>query len=64
MNTMDVRLIAAVGRSGQLGLDGKLPWHNPVDLAWFKDQTMGGIVLAGHKTWCGLPDLPGRKLLL
>lgn len=61
---MDIRLIAAVGRSGQLGLGDNLPWHDPEDLAWFKDQTMGGIVVAGWKTWRTLPDLPGRKLIL
>jgi dihydromethanopterin reductase len=57
---MDVRLIAAVGRRGQLGLGGRLPWHDPVDLRWFKENTMGGVVLFGGRTYRAVGDLPGR----
>lgn len=57
---MDVRLIAAVGRDGQLGLGGKLPWHDPIDLKWFKETTMGGVVLMGGRTYDKVGNLPGR----
>jgi dihydromethanopterin reductase len=59
----DIRLIAAVGRHGQLGLGGKLPWHDPLDLRWFRDQTMGGVVLFGGRTFEAVGDLPGRTKL-
>lgn len=47
---MKIILIAAVGNQGQLGLDGKLPWHNPEDLAEFRCKTMGHVVVMGRKT--------------
>lgn len=57
-----IHLISAVGRSGQLGLDNKLPWHCPEDLKWFKEMTMGQVVVVGHNTAETLPPLPGRKV--
>lgn len=60
---IDVRLIAAVGRRGQLGLDGRLPWHDPEDLRWFREQTMGGVVVLGGRTWAAMPYLPGRQVV-
>lgn len=59
-----VNLIAAVGRSGQLGLNGRLPWYDPRDLQWFKEMTWGGIVVVGSVTARSLPPLLGRSLLV
>lgn len=59
-----VNLIAAVGRSGQLGLNGQMPWHDRRDLQWFKELTMGGIVVVGSVTAAGLPPLVGRRVLV
>lgn len=61
---MAVNLIAAVGLSGQIGLNGKLPWYNKEDLKWFKNMTSGGIVIVGHKTYQKLPELPGRVVMV
>jgi dihydromethanopterin reductase len=58
----DVRLIAAVGRSGQLGLGGQLPWKNPVDLRWFREQTIGGVVVMGGRTYDVVGELSGRVM--
>lgn len=57
-----IHLIAAVGRSGQLGLNNKLPWHDPEDLRWFKKMTMGQVLVVGHNTAQTLPPLPGRRV--
>lgn len=40
-----------------------LSWDVPEDLAFFKEQTMGGRVLMGRGTWDSLPvkPLPGRE---
>jgi dihydromethanopterin reductase len=57
---MDVRLIAAVGRRGQLGLGGRLPWRDPVDLRWFRTTTMDGVVVLGGRTYDAVGELPGR----
>lgn len=57
-----IYLIAAVGRQGQIGLNGRLPWRHPEDLQWFKEQTMGKVVVCGFNTAEHLPPLPGRRL--
>lgn len=61
---MSLYLIAAVGRSGQLGLSGKLPWRDPADLKWFRLMTTGGIVIVGHNTAQVLPELPDRTVVV
>lgn len=43
---------------------GKVPWHIPDDLKFFKDTTMGHACVMGRKTWDSIPEkyrpLPGR----
>jgi dihydrofolate reductase len=58
---MRVSLIAAMDRNRVIGLENHLPWHLPVDLKWFKKNTMGKVVVMGRKTFesIGRP-LPGR----
>ena len=60
--TQSVNLIAAVGRQGQVGLAGRLPWHNPADLAFFRRMTMGGAIVVGRGTRPAMPYLPGRMV--
>ena len=57
-----VSLIVAVSRNGVIGNKGKLPWHIPADLKFFKKMTMGKPVIMGRKTWdsLGHNPLPGR----
>lgn len=59
---MQVNLIAAIGKRGQIGLNQTLPWFNAEDLAFFKEATRGGILLFGQRTYDGLRDrdFPGR----
>lgn len=66
---MDIRLIAAVGRRGQLGLDGDMPWGRsfPDDLRRFRELTTGGIVVVGWRTWPTverLQDTHGRRFVV
>ena len=58
---MDVRLIAAIGRRGQLGRDGDMPLGRsfPNDLRRFRELTAGGIVLVGWRTWQTVERLQG-----
>ena len=65
MNTgVSINLIAAVGKSGQIGLNGELPWRDPRDFAWFRCVTMNSIVVVGWRTAQKLPPLPGRELIV
>jgi dihydrofolate reductase len=58
--------IVAMDRAGCIGRAGRLPWHHPEDLAFFKRTTLGGTVVMGRVTWDGLPrrPLPGRDNLV
>ncbi|HEX8284482.1 MAG TPA: dihydrofolate reductase [Pyrinomonadaceae bacterium] len=58
---MTITAIVAVDRNGAIGKDGKLPWHYPADLKFFREQTTGNAVVMGYKTWLTLKrPLPGR----
>lgn len=58
-----LHLIAAVGHSGQIGLDNKLPWpKNHDDLAVFRKLTDGHDIIVGNRTASFLPTLPNRKI--
>jgi dihydromethanopterin reductase len=59
---VDVRVICAIGRQGQLGLHGALPWEgNPepeykADVARFFALTRGHVVISGPRTFASFPD--------
>lgn len=57
-------MIAIVAMSPQrvIGAEGRIPWHIPEDLKFFKRTTLGHAVLMGRKTYesIGKP-LPGRE---
>lgn len=59
-----IKAIFAVDHWGGMGLNGSLPWpHHTEDLQYFKEQTQGGIVVMGRRTWDDpkMPKpLPGR----
>ncbi|TVP77490.1 MAG: dihydrofolate reductase [Puniceicoccaceae bacterium] len=59
MNTY--KAIAAMSENRVIGNSGDIPWHLPEDFKWFKQKTMGGILVMGRKTYesIGRP-LPGR----
>ena len=58
---MAITGIVAVDRNGAIGKDGRLPWHYPADLRFFKEQTTGHACVMGYKTWLTLKrPLPGR----
>ena len=59
---MQIALIAALARNRAIGVDGRLPWHLPDDLAHFKRTTAGSPVLMGRRTFesIGRP-LPRRE---
>lgn len=48
-----------------IGNGNKIPWHIPDDFKWFKQTTMGHILVMGRKTFesIGKP-LPGRETMV
>lgn len=60
---MKIILIAAIGKNRELGLNGKMPWHLPADLALFKKNTLNQTLIMGRKTFASLGNkaLPKRE---
>ncbi len=53
--------IVAVAENYAIGKDGKLPWHYPADLKFFKRTTSGNAILMGFNTWASIgKPLPKR----
>jgi dihydrofolate reductase / thymidylate synthase len=59
------KIIAAVDEAGGIGLGGKIPWHYPLDLQYFREQTAGHTLIMGRITYesIGL-QLPGRTTII
>lgn len=55
-------MVVAIDAARGIGVDNKLPWHLPEDLAHFKRVTLGRPIIMGRKTFdsIGRP-LPGRR---
>jgi dihydrofolate reductase len=55
-------LIVVAADNGVIGLGGKMPWHLPAELKYFRARTIGKPVIMGRKTFqsIGRP-LPGRE---
>ena len=57
-----IRAMCAIGRRGQLGLAGRLPWEGhegpefAADVARFFAVTRGHVLIAGPRTFRSVPD--------
>ena len=59
------KAIAAMSLNRVIGAGNKIPWHLPEDFKWFKQTTMGNVVVMGRKTFESLgKPLPNRKNLV
>ena len=60
-NKPRVSVIAALARNRVIGIENRLPWRLPEDLAHFKALTLNHPILMGRKTFESLGrPLPGR----
>ena len=51
-----------MARNRAIGLEGRIPWHLPADLKFFKRTTLGHVIVMGRKTFDSLgKPLPGRE---
>jgi dihydrofolate reductase len=57
-----IALVLAVASNGVIGKNNDLPWPRlKGDMKFFRDLTMGGVVVMGSNTWRSLPKrLDGR----
>ena len=58
-----ITLIVGRDRNGAIGKDNDIPWYAPEDLAFFKQETLGGAVVMGRNTWESLPFKPLKNRL-
>lgn len=56
--------IVARGMNGEIGANNKLLWNIPEDLQFFKESTIGHVVLMGRKTYENLPRPLSRRIVL
>lgn len=62
MTNANLTLVVAMDRERGIGIDNKLPWHLPEDLAHFKRVTLGQPIIMGRKTFDSIGRaLPGRR---
>src|SRR6476659_6646294 len=55
-------LVVAIDAQRGIGVDNKLPWHLPEDLAHFKRVTLGPPIIMGRKTCASIGrPLPKRR---
>ena len=60
-NKPRISVIAALAKNRVIGIENRLPWRLPEDLAHFKTLTLGHSILMGRKTFESLGrPLPGR----
>ena len=61
----DLKAIAAMSLNRVIGNGNKIPWHLPEDFKWFKQVTMGQVLVMGRRTFesIGKP-LPGRETIV
>jgi dihydrofolate reductase len=56
--------ILARGKNGEIGKDNRLLWSISEELKYFKDCTLGHVVLMGRKTYESLPKPLERRVVL
>lgn len=63
LKEIKISAIAAMASNRVIGTDNKLPWHIPEDLKFFKEKTLGKIVIMGRKTFDSVGAKPMPKRL-
>lgn len=56
-------VIVACAEQFGIGLDNKMAWHCPEELALFKERTMDSVLIMGRKTVENLPKLKDRYII-
>lgn len=63
-----MRAIYARSLDNAMAVGGKLPWHVPTDLLWFRAVTLGQTIVLGKNTFMALQDaditLDKRRIII
>lgn len=57
-------IIVATDKNMGIGKNGKMPWHIPEELKFFKETTLNHRIVIGRKTFEGVGVLPNRKTIV
>jgi dihydrofolate reductase len=60
-NPIEVSAIVAVDDKYGMGKGGTLPWHDPIDMHYFRDVTYNSICIMGRKTYEDINRIRGGK---
>ncbi len=65
MNNPKISLICAIAENRAIGKNNQLLWHIPEDFKYFKEKTIGHVIIMGQKTYesIGKP-LPNRTTVV
>ena len=59
------KAIAAMSLNRVIGNGLEIPWHLPEDFKWFKQTTMGQVLVMGRRTFDSIGRaLPGRETMV
>ena len=59
------KAIAAMSENRVIGRGKEIPWHIPADFKWFKETTMGHVLVMGRRTFESIGKaLPGRETMV
>lgn len=58
---MKISLIVARTLNHVIGKENQMPWNLPVDLAWFRQNTLGKPVIMGRKTYKSIGRLLPKR---
>ena len=59
------KAIAAMSENRVIGRGREIPWHIPEDFKWFKETTMGHVLVMGRRTFESIGKaLPGRETMV
>ena len=65
MPALPFKAIAAMSLNRVIGSGNSIPWHLPEDFAWFKQTTMGHVLVMGRRTFESIDrPLPGRETIV
>ena len=65
MPVASFQAIAAMSLNRVIGNNNNIPWHLPEDFKWFKETTMGHVIVMGRKTFDSIGRLlPGRETIV
>ena len=59
------KAIAAMSENRVIGRGNEIPWYIPEDFKWFKETTMGHVLVMGRRTFESIGKvLPGRETMV